>query len=79
MNFKKLMEAQNKITYMEKAVTLCETSVPELSQAATRFLDMLYYKNDIDQETYYNNMDRISILANKYKLECSCTKIPKSK
>lgn len=70
---KELMAAQNKITLMEKASTLCESRIPELSQAAMRFLDVSYYvEKEIDEETYFKEMDRISKLVNKFRHKCSC-------
>lgn len=73
-----LMIAQNKISDMEKAVRLCESRIPELSQAAMRFLDIAHYvEKDIDEEYYFEEMDRIAKLANRFSHECSCTKIIK--
>jgi hypothetical protein len=75
---KELMAAQNKITDMEKAVRFCESRIPELSQAAMRFLDIAHYvEKEIDEETYFDEMDKISKLGNKFRHECSCTKILK--
>ena len=37
------------------------------------FLDVSYYvEKEIDEETYFKEMDRISKLANKFRHKCSC-------
>ncbi len=65
--------AQEKIAEMEKAVKSCDSTAPEWSQAAMRFLDISHYvEKEIDEEKYFEEMDRVAKLANKFRHGCKC-------